>query len=89
MTQYSRDAVTEGGGVLLDEFACCAVTCSGTFGGLGHLPCALLAQPSSSQVLLKLLLAHQCPQRSLFTKGPQARRRQLCQRCAENLCLSW
>jgi hypothetical protein len=59
VTDYSRDAVSEGGGVLLDEFACCAVTCSALVGGLGHLPSVLLAQPSVSQVLLNLLRAHQ------------------------------
>jgi hypothetical protein len=32
--------------VLLDEFACGAITCSTSVGGVGHLPCALLAQPS-------------------------------------------
>jgi hypothetical protein len=45
--------------VLLDEFASGAVTRSASVGGLGHLPCAFLAQPSVPQVLLDLLLAHQ------------------------------
>jgi hypothetical protein len=40
---------------MLDELACCAVTCSGPVGGLGHPPCALLAQPGVAQILLNLL----------------------------------
>jgi hypothetical protein len=59
VTHCGRDAVSEGGGVSLDEFACCAVTCSASVGGLGHLPCALLTQPSVPQVPLDLLRAHQ------------------------------
>ena len=45
--------------MLLDEFACNAVTCSGLVGALGHPPCMLLAQSGVAQLLLDLLLAHQ------------------------------
>ena len=59
MTHHGREAVAEGGGLLLDEFASCAVTRSAPVGGLDHLPGALLAQPSVPQILFKLLLGHQ------------------------------
>ena len=45
VTDYRRDAVSEDGGVLLDDVACCAVACAAPFGGLGHRPRALLAHP--------------------------------------------